>query len=82
MSQPQHKGAAQAVPHFDAASWLDDFTTLGGGYVQMPEGRIAFLTTGIFAPDLTVLMRQIVGWPERLAALKAEIAKRAGRIAA
>ena len=66
---------------FDASVWLDDFTTLGGGWVSIGE-RVAFLTAGIFAPDLAVMMRQIVGWPGRLAAIKAQIAARAGEVAA
>lgn len=82
MTAPQHEGAVQARPTFDAANWLDDFTTLGGGYVEMPERRIAFLTAGIFAPDLAMLMRQVVGWPERLGAVKTEIGVRARKMAA
>lgn len=66
---------------FDASAWLDDFTTLGGGWVSIGE-RVAFLTAGVFAPDLAVMMRQIVGWPDRLGAVKAEIAARAGEVAA
>lgn len=65
------------APTFDAVQWLADFCTLGGGYVQVGE-RVAFLATGIFEPDLAVMMRQLVGWPDRMAAVKAVIARRAG----
>jgi hypothetical protein len=62
---------------FDPAQWLSDFATLGGGYVHTGE-RVAFLTAGVFAPDLTFMMRQIVGRPDRLAAVRAELTARAG----
>ena len=69
---------AEAEPrHFDAGLWLADFCTLGGGYIHTGE-RIAFLTAGIFAPDLTTMMRQIAGRPDRLAAVKAHVAARDG----
>jgi hypothetical protein len=81
MQPVMNSWAASLAPTFDASAWLDDFTTLGGGWVSM-GGRVAFLTAGIFAPDLAVMMRQIVGWPERLAAVKAQIAARAGEASA
>jgi hypothetical protein len=70
-----------SAPSFNPSEWLDDFATLGGGYVHTGE-RIAFLTAGVFAPDLAVMMRQIVGRPDRLAAVKAEVTSRAGAIPA
>jgi hypothetical protein len=70
-----------SAPTFDPAQWLADFCTLGGGYVHTGD-RIAFLTAGVFAEDLTVMMRQIVGRPDRLAALRTEVAKRAGEASA
>jgi hypothetical protein len=74
-----NSSAASVAPTFDASAWLDDFTTLGGGWVSMGE-RIAFLTAGVFAQDLTFMMAQLVGRPERMNAVKAEIAARAGEV--
>lgn len=72
---------AQSALNFDPAGWLDDFATLGGGYVHTGE-RVAFLTMGVFAPDLTFMLRQIGDRPERLAAVRAEVASRAGALPA
>ncbi|MCR5872280.1 MULTISPECIES: hypothetical protein [unclassified Sphingomonas] len=79
MQTTTNDGVASAVLTFDPAQWLSDFATLGGGYVHTGE-RIAFLTAGVFAQDLTFMMAQLVGRPERMNAVKAEIAARAGEV--
>ena len=72
---------AASAAAFDPAQWLADFATLGGGYVHTGE-RVAFLTAGVLAPDLAVMMRQIVGKPDRLDAVKAEVAARTMEVTA
>lgn len=61
---------------FDAAVWLQALTTIGGGYALMADRRLAFLVDDCDGDDLTSVMAQIVGKPERQDAIKAAIERR------
>ncbi len=61
---------------FDPATWLGAFTAIGGGYALMSGRRLAFLVDECDAEDLTGVMAQIVGQPERQEAIKSAIERR------
>lgn len=70
-----------SAPTFDASTWLDDFATLGGGWIGTGE-RLSFIMPGALAFDLSYMLRQISGRPERIAAVRSQIAVRAGEVPA
>lgn len=63
-------------PVFDPAVWLSAFTAIGGGYALMVDRRLAFLVDECDGEDLTGIMAQIVGQPERQEAIKVAIERR------
>lgn len=65
-----------ALSAFDPAGWLGAFTAIGGGYALMSGRKLAFLVDQCDAEDLTSVMAQIVGQPERQEAIKAAIERR------
>lgn len=65
-----------SVRDFDPATWLRAFTAIGGGYALMSGRRLAFLVDECDAEDLTGVMAQIVGQPERQEAIKSAIERR------
>lgn len=76
------QGAAEAAPTFDPGRWLEAFTGIGGGYALMSGRRLAFLVDECDAEDLTGIMAQIVGQPERQEAIKSAIERRSlGQVA-
>lgn len=75
MTQSQ-QGAASAAPTFDPGGWLGAFTAIGGGYALMSDRKLAFLVDECDAEDLTGVMAQIVGQPERQEAIKSAIERR------
>lgn len=61
---------------FDPGVWLGAFTAIGGGYALMSGRKLAFLVDECDAEDLTGIMAQIVGQPERQEAIKSAIERR------
>lgn len=61
---------------FDPHVWLQTLTSIGGGYALMANRRLAFLVDACEGEDLTSVMAQIVGQPERQEAIKAAIERR------
>jgi len=61
---------------FDPKAWLGTFAAIGGGYALMADRRLAFLVDACDGEDLTGVMAQIVGKPERQDAIKAAIERR------
>lgn len=76
----QHPGAelapAPPQPGFDPSLWLGALTSIGGGYALMSGRRLAFLVDECPADELTGVMAQIVGQPERQEAVKHAIERR------
>lgn len=67
---------------FDPAVWLRAFTAIGGGYALMSGRKLAFVVDECDADDLTGVMSQIVGQPERQEAIKSAIERRSlGQVA-
>jgi hypothetical protein len=61
---------------FDPKAWLGTFAAIGGGYALMADRRLAFVVDACDGEDLTGVMAQIVGQPERQDAIKAAIEQR------
>lgn len=61
---------------FDPGVWLGAFTAIGGGYALMSGRKLAFLVDECDAENLTGIMAQIVGQPERQEAIKGVIEQR------
>lgn len=61
---------------FEPALWLRSLAEIGGGYALMADRRLCFLVDDCEGDDLTRLMAQIVGMPERQEALKSSIERR------
>ena len=61
---------------FDPKAWLGNFAAIGGGYALMADRKLAFLVDACDGEDLTGVMAQIVGKPERQDAIKAAIEQR------
>lgn len=66
----------EATRDFDPAVWLGAFTAIGGGYALMSGRKLAFLVDECEAGDLTGVMSQLVGHPERQEAIKSAIERR------
>lgn len=65
-----------SIRGFDPGVWLGAFTAIGGGYALMSGRKLAFLVDECDAEDLTGIMAQIVGQPERQEAIKSAIERR------
>lgn len=66
----------EPIRGFDPGVWLGAFTAIGGGYALMSGRKLAFLVDECDAEDLTGIMAQIVGQPERQEAIKSAIERR------
>lgn len=64
------------VQSFEPHLWLQALTAIGGGYALMGDRRLAFLVDECDGEDLTGVMAQIVGQPERQEAIKSAIERR------
>lgn len=68
-TQPQPAG-------FDPRLWLSALTEIGGGYALMSGRKLAFLVDECDGGDLTGVMAQLVGHPERQEQIKSAIERR------
>lgn len=66
-------GSAAALPTFDAPAWLASFVAIGGGYALGSERKLWLVVEGCEADDLTPVMAQIVGHPDRAEAIRCTI---------
>lgn len=71
-----------AVQSFEPRLWLEALTAIGGGYALMADRRLAFLIDECDGEDLTGVMAQIIGQPDRQEAIKTTIERRSlGQVA-
>lgn len=70
------QGGAPASPTFNAAAWLHALVSIGGGYALASDKRIWFVVAECPADELTTVMAQIVGHPERQDAVRLTIERR------
>jgi hypothetical protein len=61
---------------FDPADWLTRFTAAGGSYALLPSGRLWLGVVGI-PQHLSGILAQIVGHPDRRAAITELVKRRA-----
>lgn len=66
-------GGAAALPSFDAPAWLASFVAIGGGYALASERKLWLVVEGCDADDLTPVMAEIVGHPDRAEAIRCTI---------
>lgn len=75
MTPQSNEGAASAAP-FDPAAWLSTLVQIGGGYALASGRKLWLVVDGCDRDELTPVMAQIVGQPERVEALRATIERR------
>ncbi|KQM64692.1 MULTISPECIES: hypothetical protein [unclassified Sphingomonas] len=63
-------GGASALPTFDAPAWLASLVAIGGGYALASGRKLWLVVEDCDADDLTSVMAQIVGKPERAEAIR------------
>lgn len=61
---------------FDPATWLSDLVQIGGGYALASGRKLWLVVDHCDYDDLTPVMAQIVGQPERQEAIKSAIERR------
>lgn len=63
-------------PAFNSARWLHSLVQIGGGYALASDNRIWFVVAECPADELTSVMAQIVGHPDRQDAVRLTIERR------
>lgn len=67
---------------FDPSTWLSDLVQIGGGYALASSRKLWLVVDHCDHDDLTPVMAQIVGHPERVEALRTTIERRSlGQVA-
>ncbi len=61
---------------FDPAAWLHDLVSIGGGYALASDKRLWLVVADCPADELTTVMAQVVGHPDRQAAVRTTIERR------
>ena len=61
---------------FDATAWLHNLVQIGGGYALASERKLWLVVQDCPAEDLTPVMAQIVGYPDRVDAVRDVIERR------
>ncbi len=70
------QGGASASSNFNPAAWLHALVSIGGGYALASDKRIWFVVAECPADELTSVMAQIVGHPDRQDAVRLTIERR------
>lgn len=76
MTAATNRGSAQASPAFDPTAWLAALVEIGGGYALASGRKLWLVVQDVPADDLTPIMAQIVGNPERIEAIRWAIERR------
>lgn len=73
---------APELTAFDPATWLSDLVQIGGGYALASGRKLWLVVDHCDHGDLTPVMAQIVGHPDRVEALRTTIERRSlGQVA-
>ncbi len=67
---------ASASPTFDAKRWLHSLVQIGGGYALASDRKLWLVVAECPADELTSVMAQIVGHPDRQDAVRTVIERR------
>jgi len=62
-----------ATPTFNPIAWLSALVAIGGGYALASNSKLWLVVQDCPADELTTVMSQIVGNPERLEAVRSTI---------
>ncbi|MEN2787578.1 hypothetical protein ACFOKI_02835 [Sphingomonas qilianensis] len=68
--------ATQIQPTFDPTAWLHALVAIGGGYALASGRKLWLVVQDCPADDLTPVMAQLVGHPERVEAVRTVIERR------
>lgn len=68
--------ATQIQPTFDAAAWLSALVAMGGGYALASGRKLWLVVQDCPADELTPVMAQLVGHPDRVEAVRFVIEQR------
>jgi hypothetical protein len=66
----------QAPSTFSPARWLHSLVQIGGGYALASDKRLWLVVADCPADELTDVMAQVVGYPERQDAVRLTIERR------
>lgn len=75
-SQSISQGYGHDGHTFDPAAWLSALVAIGGGYALAAERKLWLVVTDCPADELTPVMTQLVGHPERAEAVRVAIERR------
>lgn len=75
MNQPTQT-AGPVGPAFNPARWLHSLVQIGGGYALASDKRLWLVVADCPADQLTSVMAQIVGHPDRQDAVRTVIERR------
>jgi hypothetical protein len=70
------QGGASASPTFDPAAWLSALVAIGGGYALASGRKLWLVVNECPADELTPIMAQVVGRPDRIEAVRWTIERR------
>jgi hypothetical protein len=70
------QGGASTAPAFSPARWLHSLVQIGGGYALASDKRLWLVVADCPADELTDVMAQIVGHPDRQDAVRLKIERR------
>jgi hypothetical protein len=65
-----------ACPTFNPARWLHSLVQIGGGYALASDKRLWLVVADCPADELTDVMAQVVGYPDRQDAVRLTIERR------
>ncbi len=68
--------AGPAGPVFNPARWLHSLVQIGGGYALASDKRLWLVVADCPADELTDVMAQVVGYPDRQDAVRLTIERR------
>lgn len=70
------QGGASDSPSFNPARWLHSLVQIGGGYALASDRKLWLVVAECPADELTSVMAQIVGHPDRQDAVRRTIERR------
>lgn len=76
MSAATLQRGATASSTFDPAAWLSALVAIGGGYALASGRKLWLVVQDCPADELTPIMAQVVGHPDRVEAVRSAIERR------
>ncbi|KQM62698.1 hypothetical protein ASE75_13805 [Sphingomonas sp. Leaf17] len=76
MAAQIRQGTASSSPTFSPAGWLHSLVQIGGGYALAADRKLWLVVKDCPGDELTSVMAQIVGRPDRQEAIRMMIERR------